>query len=777
MGSKINEKIKKHKDYKEEVNRLDYTKDFLNKTIKAVEEFKEVNKGNIRSIMSSDEAEDSSDAYTNLLIANNIIEMAEKNYYAYKKVKDKPYFSRIDFKIDDDSKDKDIDIEKKDEINKIYIGKASLYNAEKKEQIIVDWRAPIANVYYEGRLGHNTYNVGNETLSGEMYLKRQYTIEKGELINFSDIDITTTDEFLQASLEANAEDKLKDIAATIQGEQNRVIRADLVRPLIVQGVAGSGKTTIALHRIAYFIYTYEDQLYPENYMILAPNKLFIDYISNVLPDLGVERVLQTTYTDFVLDLIGRKYRVTDSDEKLTYLINGKDEKEKENIIWACKFKGSMEFKDIIDKYIKDIEKDFVPREDFVVYGKVLLTYEEINRMFLEDLTYLPFYKRIRELKKSLRNKLNRIKDDIPRNIELSYDRALNKIRGLNVPMEEKRPLLTKLMNERDRKLKKAKSEIKNAIDNYLDKFPKENVFYYYTNLMRNEELINEYSDRNLNEDKLKYLCSKTTEMLYSKHIEFEDLAALLYLKHKVIGFDKKIIIKNVVIDEAQDFSIFQFYALKEVLNTNMFTILGDISQGIHSYRGIDNWEDMMKAVFEKDDPNYVTLEQSYRTTIEIMELANKVIKRLKNKNIILAKPVIRHGEKPEIKNYSDEKKLLEELSAKIKAVVNEDFKSIAVICKTEKECSNVKAYFDKNTDIKCEIIDGKKSLYNAGVVIVPCQLVKGLEFDAVFIVNIKEKYEDNPLDIKLLYVSMTRALHRLYIYKTEDGISKSMGLD
>lgn len=776
MGSKINEKIKKHKDYKEEVNRLDYTKDFLNKTINAVEEFKEVHKGNIRSIM-SDEAEDSSDAYINLLITNNIIEMAEKNYYAYKKVKDKPYFSRIDFKIDDDSKDKDIDIEKKDEINKIYIGKASLYDAEKKEQIIVDWRAPVANVYYEGRLGHNTYKVGNETLSGEMYLKRQYTIEKGELTNFLDIDITTTDEFLQASLEANAEDKLKDIAATIQGEQNRVIRADLGRPLIVQGVAGSGKTTIALHRIAYFIYTYEDQFYPENYMILAPNRLFIDYISNVLPELGVERVLQTTYIDFVLDLIGKRYRVTDTDKKLTYLINGDDEEEKENIIWACKFKGSMEFKDIIDKYIKDIEKDFVPKEDFVVCGDVLLTYEEINRMFLEDLTYLPFYKRIRELKKSLRNKLNRIKDDIPRNIELSYDRALNKIRELNVPMEGKRPLLIQLMGERDSKLKGAKCEIKNAINDYLDKFPKENVFYYYTNLMRNAELINEYSDGNLNEDKLKYLCSKTTEMLYNKHIEFEDLAALLYLKHKVIGFDKKIIIKNVVIDEAQDFSIFQFYALKEVLNTNMFTILGDISQGIHSYRGIDDWGDMMKAVFEKDKPSYVTLEQSYRTTIEIMELANKVIQRLKNKNIILAKPVIRHGEKPEIKNYSDEKKLLEELSAKIKAVVNEDFKSIAVICKTEKECSNVKAYFDKNTDIKCEIIDGKKSLYNAGVVIVPCQLVKGLEFDAVFIVNIKEKYEDNPLDIKLLYVSMTRALHRLYIYKTEDGISRSMGLD
>ena len=193
----------------------------------------------------------------------------------------------------------------------IYIGKTSLLREGAFTPLVVDWRAPVANLYYEGRLGENTYESEGDIYEGELLLKRQIAIENAQLVDFIDVDITTNDAFLQASLEASADKRLKDIASTIQAEQNRVIRANMRRPLIVQGVAGSGKTTIALHRIAYFIYTYEKTFNPETFMILAPNRLFINYISEVLPELGVEKVKQTTFIDFMSELIGKKINLVD----------------------------------------------------------------------------------------------------------------------------------------------------------------------------------------------------------------------------------------------------------------------------------------------------------------------------------------------------------------------------------------------------------------------------------------------------------------------------------
>jgi len=242
------------------------------------------------------------------------------------------------------------------------------------------------------------------------------------------------------------------------------------------------------------------------------------------------------------------------------------------------------------------------------------------------------------------------------------------------------------------------------------------------------------------------------------------------LKHRVIGFDKKIDIDSFVIDEAQDFSVFQFYALKEILNTNKITLLGDIAQGIHSYRGIKNWQEVIDSVFQNKS-SYMTLVQSYRTTIEIMELANEVIKKLNDSEIVIAKPVIRHGEKATYKTFNNELLLLDELQSRIEEMIKEEYKSIAIICKTKDECLKVKKYLDKYKEVSSKVLDDKEEVYEAGVVLVPSHLAKGLEFDVVLIANIDEEYLETELDIKLLYVAMTRTLHRLFIYCIEGKIS------
>ncbi|WP_120169427.1 3'-5' exonuclease [Thermohalobacter berrensis] len=238
------------------------------------------------------------------------------------------------------------------------------------------------------------------------------------------------------------------------------------------------------------------------------------------------------------------------------------------------------------------------------------------------------------------------------------------------------------------------------------------------------------------------------------------------MKHKIFGFKKDIKINSVVIDEAQDFNIFEFYALKEILNTNMFTLLGDLSQGIHSYRSINDWNDVID-IFGKNSTSYMTLVQSYRTTVEIMDFANKVLKKLNDEKLVYAKPVIRHGEKPEIKEFKDQNKLIKSLEDKISAMLNENYKSIAVICKTMEECEKLEKFLKKSGKLDVKVIDENEEVFDGKVVLVPSHLAKGLEFDVIFITNLEEDYKNNNIDIKLLYVAMTRAHHRLYVYHTE----------
>ncbi len=751
---------KKHPDYLEETKRLDYTRDYIKKVLAATEEYRSEYKSDRREAMKELDFLDSSQSYIRVLINSKFIDQADENYDNLLKVKDKPYFARVDF-IKDGSQNRE----------KLYIGKTSLYKAEDESPLIIDWRSPIASIYYEGRLGKVSYATEVGTEQGEMLLKRQFNIENGQLQEILDIDITTNDAFLQASLDVNADNRLKDIASTIQGEQNRVIRAEIDQPLIVQGVAGSGKTTIALHRIAYLIYTYEEDFNPNNFMIITPNKLFIDYISDVLPELGVENVKQTTFIDFIDELLEEKYQLIDSDLKIKKLIttNELSEEEKELISWTSSFKGSLEFKNIIDEYLDDLAERYLPRRDFKIANFLLFSYGELNDKFLNQFKHLSFEKRVERIKKSLSNRLKRRKEKILKRIEDDYNQKIDSIYSSMEENENRRAILISLYDERDQKLEEIKKASKGLVKEYLQSFNRLSLFEHYSKIL-NEHTILKYSKEDISIDKLEYLCQYSQNLLEENKIELEDYAPLAYLKHKIWGFEKEVTVKNVVMDEAQDYSLFQFYLLKEVLNTNMFTILGDIAQGIHAYRGTNDWNQVIEGVFEGKS-SYKTLTQSYRTTIEVMHFANEVIKNLDNEDLVLAKPVIRHGKKPELRNYTQKAELVKALNTKINEIKEKNYQSIALICKTIEESKQLKKELEQLSTTKIKLIDDKNDNYQAGLVIVPSYLAKGLEFDVVFIVNLDEKYNLSAVDLKLLYVAMTRTLHQLYIYQQNNSIS------
>ncbi|MGC6173970.1 RNA polymerase recycling motor HelD [Lacrimispora sp. 38-1] len=750
--------IKKHPDYEEEMKRLEETIAYIKGAICATELNRLEGKDEIKQAYVDLDFLDSSNSYATIMLYSTLLAELEKDYDKLLIAQEKPYFARIDFKQEDEA-----------EFEKFYIGKMSLYHKETNKQWILDWRSPLASVYYDGRLGEVSYEAVSKTIIGDLALKRQYTIDKSRLEGIMDVDITATDTFLQASLGENKDNRLKDIVSTIQSEQNAIIRSDILNPLVVQGVAGSGKTTIALHRIAYLIYTYEKSFYPENFMIIAPNRLFLNYISEVLPELSADKVIQTTYTDYIFELIGHKFKLSNTDEKLISIIEGSENCEQEHMIMMAQFKGAMEYKDIIDKYIDEIELYFVPKEDFMLGEYMIMDNASIQNIFTNSYKNLPFYKRMEQIKKHITHRLKNDKVKIIEAVEKLYDDQIDAIRKNETEGEERRHRIVSLIEKRDKAINEVKKNSGTLVKKYMSKFENRDLYDYYRELITNQELIQKYAKTNLENNFLDFLCNKSEIIFNNKQVELEDLAALVYMKHRIFGFEKEIDIKYVVIDEAQDFSHFQFFALKEIFNTQLFTILGDLSQGIYSYRSIQNWDYVLNHIFDSEKSQYLKLEQSYRTTIEIMDLANKIIRKIPEE-LILAKPVVRNGEVPAIVQFENGEEIIKQTEKKVQELICEGYQSIAIIGKTPKECKQIHKQLVKRGVIVTKLLDGREEEYDHNIVVVPSYLSKGLEFDAVLIVNIDDTYREETFDLKLLYVCMTRALHRLFVYSKKDSI-------
>ncbi|HWQ30567.1 MAG TPA: UvrD-helicase domain-containing protein [Negativicutes bacterium] len=409
------------------------------------------------------------------------------------------------------------------------------------------------------------------------------------------------------------DDRLKDIVSTIQSEQNEIIRADIESPLVVQGAAGSGKTTIALHRIAYLIYNYEKSFDPNSFMTIAPNRLFLKYISEVLPELGVEQVKQTTFVELTYDLLEVGYKLADPDEKLVRFIKAEEEAEGrlQLLRKVSRLKGSLEFKDMIGRYTEHIKRTFMPEQDFCLEEHILFTAEELRKMLLEDFSNYPLYARLPELKKALSNKLKRDKVRIIRERKDFYDSEIGHLLDAFEPSEERRCKVIAMMEERDKRVDSLKRAAKTAVAKYLEMFPRYDVIDYYRELLTSSDNVRRLAEGLIDEETAGFMCSDTKTFLDQKALEYEGLAPLLYLKLKLFGFSRKLGIRYIVIDEAQDFSLFQLYALKRIFNTELFTIVGDLAQGIHSHRGIGDWKAVVDKIFTHRKCRYLTLEEDF----------------------------------------------------------------------------------------------------------------------------------------------------------------------
>lgn len=654
-----------------------------------------------------------------------------------------PYFARVDFKENNVNNER-----------KIYIGKTGILN-DKYDVIVTDWRAPIASIYYDGQLGKVKYECPEGIVEGDLNKKRVYNIENSELKDYQDIDITTNDEFLQECLNENSEARLKNIIATIQSEQNKIIRAKISKPLIVQGVAGSGKTTVALHRIAYLVYTYEKKFNPNEFLIIAPNKFFLDYISNVLPDLGVDYVRQQTFEEFMLENIESNIEINTVNTELSNIVNknGNIDLIKD----SASFKSSLIFKDIVDVFISDFLNNNLPKEDFKVNDIIVFTKEEIKKMFMELYKNISVNDSKRMLSGILQKRLNNISDVLIDKLTNTRKKKIDEI-DKNLDEEEINRIRLNIFKETEYEIHQLFKGGKKLVQDYLRNFKVEKALTLYKKLINKKEFFEKY----ISDDLYMYILDNFKRNVKLKKIEYEDLTPLFYLQNKFWGNINELNLKHIVIDEAQDLGEFQFYIFKEILKPNVsMTILGDIAQGIYSYKGTNNWQKLNQNVFD-NQASIEVLKESYRTSMEIMNEANTIINKIvDNKNIILAQPIERHGDKVEHWKVDSENSKIIKICEIIKKQLEVGHINVAIITKDFNE--SIELYKEiTNYGINVELISENLDKYTGGTIIIPSYLSKGLEFDSV-IISDSNKYSENILDTKLLYVACTRAMHTLDI--------------
>ena len=587
-----------------------------------------------------------------------------------------PYFGRIDF------------LEKKEnsKVMPIYIGIHTFYDPESRATLIHDWRAPVSSMFYDHELGEAGYRSPSGEIKGEISLKRQYRIRGGKMEFMIESALTVHDDILQKELSSNVDDKMKNIGATIQREQNQIIRNEDIRTLIIQGVAGSGKTSIALHRIAYLLYTFRDSISSKDILIISPNKVFSDYISNVLPELGEETVPETSMEQILSGVLEHKYKYQ------TYfgLVNELLEKPSSSLIDRIAYKASFGFISELDKFILHIENTYFKAADVK-----LTKYITIPAPFIEE-QYLRFNRY------PIRRRFDAMADYMLDMLKIQYAFTVTTA-GRNLLKKEIRLMFAG----------------NNDIQVYKD-------FFKWTN---NPGMF---------------------KMRKGHTLEYSDLAPLAYLHLALEGNgNQPFRVKHLLIDEMQDYSPIQYKVIQKLFPCRK-TVLGDAGQSVNPY-GSSTAETIQKSLTASE---IMKLCKSYRSTFEITDFAQKI-----HPNAEL-EPVARHGEKPQILQFGSAVEELSGIMGLISTYRKSGYKSLGIICKTEQQAREM-ADVLKSYANDISFLSSQSSAFVQGIVITSAHMAKGLEFDEVIIPQTDERNYRSEIDKSMLYVAVTRAMHRL----------------
>lgn len=633
-------------------------------------------------------------------------ETVKRDRSRLEKARKKPYFGRIDF-YDEDSK--------KDEA--LYIGRVGI-SKNIIDKVVIDWRAPVASVYYENAVGPCEYTVQNEkTYAIDLLMKRTYEIENDTLKDFYDSDVVANDELLTKYLAKNKKAVLGEIIATIQKEQNEIIRKSPKQNVIVQGSAGSGKTTVAMHRISYILYNYDKEFRPEDFYIIGSNRILLNYITSVLPDLDVYGIRQMTMEQLFTRLL---YEDWDEHTMRVHALEKEDS--------FIHIKGTLFWFQNLEEYCRKLEEETILAED--IFLEVPVKTSSVRRTSSK----VTFQKTSKILLTA-----EAIAAYLNENPEVSIQ---NKIAMLN------KRVMAKVHNEITGKDIRYTADDKREIQ--------KKYRWYFGGKEWKTSIFELYADF-LEEQRLKGYQLPVPE----NDFDVYDLVALAYLYKRVKEIELVREASHVVIDEAQDFGMMVYSVLKFCMRNCTFTIMGDVSQNIHYGYGLNDWEALRKLFLTGPYDSFELLRKSYRNTIEISNFAMRILQH-GNFPIYPVEPIIRHGKDVTMAQLSNDKELYRYTVEQVKHWQKEGLETIAIVCRDEKEAEKIKKKLGKKLSVTGDDLENTE--FGSGVMILPVAYTKGLEFDAVLLFDpSREKYPSDDAHVKLLYVAATRALHELAV--------------
>lgn len=663
-----------------------------------------------------------------------------------------PYFGRIDF-IEEGSTDEE----------QIYIGIATLTNESGEDFLVYDWRAPISSVYYDYQPGAAQYTTPAGIIKGELEKKWQYLIHNGVLQSMFDTSITIGDEILQQVLGKGTDKHMHSIVATIQQEQNRIIRHDHGRLLIVHGAAGSGKTSAALQRIAYLLYKYRDSINADQIILFSPNSMFNSYVSNVLPELGEENMQQVTFQEYLNHRLSNEFQIENPYEQLEYVLTALDAPSYKQRVAGIRFKASTPFFEAIESYRKALETSGMLFKDIRFRGKPIVTGEEIANRFYSSDTSLRFHNRLERLRNWLLKKINetqkteRTEPWVEEEIELLSNEAYNnahkylaKKNGFQresiADYEMEPDALARLIVQQ--KLKPLRKRIRTY--RFIDM--KGIYKQLFTNPLHIKQWLNEEPPTEWPD-----ICQITLDEINNGKLLYEDATPYLLLNELIQGFQTNRTIKHIVVDEAQDYSPFQFEYLRRLFPAAKMTVLGDFNQAIFAHANEQVDFQTLTGLYGPEQTEVINLSRSYRSTKPIIEFTRRL---MPNGDQII--PFDRDGDLPVLTRLESYAELHLVISSKVDELRGLGCNTIAIICKSAEESKRAYEALSNINDLK-HVKNGSME-YEQGVVVIPSYLSKGIEFDAVIIYNASEiVYGDESLR-RIFYTVCTRAMHYLQLY-------------
>jgi DNA helicase II / ATP-dependent DNA helicase PcrA len=710
----------------------------LDSTISIVDELLEDKKQKVKKV-------------ANDVVEAQLIEYAKKEVKKLQDIRQNPYFGRLDFE---------------DEFGKetIYIGKKGV--EKDGELVVVDWRTELGKLYNAYQGVQKTFQIGKENRPVTINGKRGIIIKDGKVIKVTDIGQTGIvenengekvkymDDYLKEIL-TNTEEahKLRDIISSIQAEQDEIIRLPLKDTIIVQGAAGSGKSTIALHRISYLLYQYHETVKPKDILILAPNEIFLSYIKDIVPEIEIEGIEQRTFYDWASTYFTDVNNIPDLHEQYVHVYGSTD---KDDLIKIAKFKGSLRFKKLLDDFVEYIGNTMIPHGDIIIESGVILSKEEIHQ-FYQAKEHLPLNVRMKEVKDFILNWSNSQIKKRKEQIEEEFEDAYRKWVVTLPEGEERKAVYEALENAKKLRMKIFTEKMQHEISLVVKKMENIPALLMYKSVFQKKVFDKFHPD--IDEELLSLLLKNGRQIKQEKFM-YEDIAPLIYLDAKING--KKLKYEHIFIDEAQDYSPFQLAIMKDYAKS--MTILGDIGQGIFSFYGLDRWEEIESYVFKEKEYKRLHLQTSYRSTKQIMDMANRVLLN-SNYDFPLVIPVNRPGDMPSIKNVQSIGELYDELVNSIQLFEEKGYKKIAILTAMKQGAIDTFDQLTRRNVTQMEVITEGHQELKEKVVIIPSYLVKGLEFDAVIIEDVSdETFKDETHHAKMLYMSITRAHHDLHMF-------------